>query len=103
LLDATRAVRSIPMLMVCAVLVAPAFAQEPTPPNLLLQMTQPAQSGSVDSIRRDDMQDRPAPPRTDKLRDTVRFSVGTADPRCFPGEDGLGPGGFGGGPRRRSH
>ena len=101
LLDPTRGVGSIPMLILWAVLVAPAFAQEPPRPNLLLQMTQPAESVSIDSNRRDDIRDRPAPPSTDKLRDTVRFSVGVGDPRCFPGEDGLGPGSFGGGPRRR--
>jgi len=102
-LDATNPVTriAIAMLIICGALVAPAFAQEPTQPNILLQMTPPLQSVPIDSITRDDIRDRPAPPRADQLRDTVRFTVGVGDPRCFPGEDGLGPGRISG-TRRRS-
>ena len=102
-MNATKTVTSIATLIMVAALVAPAFAQEPTQPNLLLQLTRPSQPVPIDSITRDDLRDRPAPPRADQLRDTVRFNVGVGDPRCFPGEDGFGPGRIGGGPRRRSH
>jgi len=98
---ATRTVTSIATLIMVAALVASAFAQEPTQPNLLLELTRPSQPVPIDSTARDDLRDRPAPPRADQLRDTVRFSVGVGDPRCFPGEDGFVPGRVG--PRRRSH
>ncbi len=52
-------VKSIAMLLAGASFVAPACAQEPPRPNLLLQMTPPASSVSIDSTRRgDDIQDR---------------------------------------------
>ena len=102
-MKATKTVTSIATLIMVAALVAPAFAQEPTQPNLLLELTRPSQPVPIDSITRDDLRDRPAPPHADPLRDTVRFNVGVGDPRCFPGEDGFGPGRIGGGSRRRSH
>ncbi len=86
-MKATKTVTSIATLIMVAALVAPAFAQEPTQPNLLLELTRPSQPVPIDSITRDDLRDRP---------------VGVGDPRCFPGEDGFGPGRIGGGPRRRS-
>ena len=101
-MGATNPVTSIAVLLICAFFVAPACAQEPTQPNLLLELTRPSQPVPIDSITRDDLRDRPAPPHADPLRDTVRFTVGVGDPRCFPGEDGFGPGRIGGGPRRRS-
>jgi hypothetical protein len=100
---ATNPVTSVAMLLICAFFVAPACAQEPTQPNLLLQLSRPAQSVPIDSTTRDDIQDRPAPPRADPLREPFRIYVGVGDPRCFPGENGLSPGRIGGGTRRRSH
>jgi hypothetical protein len=99
---ATNPVTSIATLLICAAFTVPAFAQEPTQPNLLLQLSQPAQPVPVDSITRDDIRDRPAPPRTGPLREPFRVYVGVGDPRCLPGEDGFGPGRIGGGTRRRS-
>ena len=101
LLDAMNPVKSVVMLLVGASFVAPACAQEPTQPNLLLQMTRPASPVSVESTRRDDIQDRPAPPRADPTREPFRLYVGVGDPRCYPGEDGLGLERFGTGTRRR--
>src|SRR6266850_59252 len=83
--------------------VAPACAQEATQPNLLLELSRPAQPVPIDSSTRDDIRDRPAPPRADPLRAPFRVYVGVGDPRCFPGEDGLGPEPMGRGTRRRSH
>jgi hypothetical protein len=89
------------MLFLCAAFVAPVCAQEPTQPNLLLQMSRPAGQLPVDSSMRDDILDRPAPPRADPLREPFRVYVGVGDPRCFPGEDGLGLERFPGRSRRR--
>ena len=100
--DTMNPVKSIAMLLAGASFVAPACAQEPPQPNLLLQMTRPASSVSIDSTRRgDDIQDRPAPPRADPAREPFRLYVGVGDPRCVPGEDGLGMERFGAGTRRR--
>ena len=90
------------MLVIGAACVAPVRAQEPPPqPNLLLQMTRPAQTPPIDSTMRDDIQARPAPPRADPLREPFRLHVGVGDPRCFPGEDGLGLDRYPIGTRRR--
>jgi hypothetical protein len=94
-------VKSIAMLLVGACFVAPARAQEPAQPNLLLQMTRPASPMSLESTRRDDIQDRPAPPRTNPAQEPFRLYVGVGDPRCGPGDDALGPERFGTGTRRR--
>ena len=96
-----KPVTSVAMLLFGAVVVAPACAQEPAQPNLLLQMSRPAQSLPIDSTMRDDIQDRPAPPRADPLRESFRLYVGVGDPRCFPGEDGPGLERFGTSTRRR--
>jgi hypothetical protein len=100
---AAKSVASIGMLLTCVASVAPACAQEPTQPNLLLELSRPAQPLPIDSMTRDDIRDRPAPPRADPLREPFRVYVGVGDPRCLPGEDGLGPGPIGRGTRRRSH
>ena len=89
------------MLLMGAAFVAPACAQEPTRPNLLLQLSPPAQSVPIDSMMRDDIRDRPAPPRTDPFHEPFRVYVGVDDQRCFPGEE-LGYGPVGRGARRRS-
>jgi len=102
LLDATKPVTCIAVLMACAGFVAPAGAQEPTQPNILLQMSRPAQSVTIDSTRRDDILDRPAPPRSNPIQEPFRLYVGVGDPRCFPGEDGFIPERIGSGARRRS-
>jgi len=101
-MDAASSVRNIVMLLVSAACVAAACAQEPTQPNLLLQLSPPAKPVTIDSMMRDDIKDRPAPPRTDPLQEPFRVYVGVGDPRCFPGEDGLGAEPMGRG-RRRSH
>jgi len=100
---AANSVASIAMLLACVAFVAPACAQEPTQPNLLLELSRPAQPVPIDSSMRDDIRDRPAPPRADPLREPFRVYVGGGDPRCFPGEDGLGPVPIGRGTRRRPH
>ena len=92
----------IAMLLTGAALVAPAPAQEPTQPNLLLQLSPPAKPVAIDSMMRDDIRARPAPPRTDPLQAPFRVYVGVGDQRCFPGEDGLGIEPMGHGARRRS-
>ena len=89
------------MLLIGAVCVAPASAQEPPRPNLLLQLSPPAQSVPIDSTMRDDIRDRPAPPRTDPFQQPFRGYVGIDDQRCYPGEE-LGYGPVGRGARRRS-
>jgi hypothetical protein len=91
------------MLLACVASGAPAGAQEPTRPNLLLELSRPAQPVAIDSMMRDDIRDRPAPPRADPLQEPFRVYVGVGDPRCVPGEDGLGPEPMGRGTRRRSH
>jgi hypothetical protein len=102
-MTAANSVASVAMLLACVALGAPAGAQEPTQPNLLLELSRPAQPVAVDSMMRDDIRDRPAPPRADPLREPFRVYVGVGDPRCVPGEDGLGPEPMGRGTRRRSH
>ncbi len=92
----------IAMLLMSAAGVASARAQEPTRPNLLLEMSRPQQSLPVESSMRDDIQNRPAPPRADPLREPFRVYVGVGDPRCFPGEEGFVPERMGSGSRRRS-
>jgi hypothetical protein len=101
--DAARSVAGIAMVFIGAAFVAPACAQEPTQPNLLLQLSPPAKPVAIDSMMRDDIKDRPAPPRADPLQEPFRVYVGVGDPRCFPGEDRLGVEPMGRGARRRSH
>jgi len=73
-----------------AAFVASTYAQEPPRPNLLLEMSRPQPSMSVESSMREDIQARPAGPRApDPFGDSFRVSVGVGDPRCFPGEDSL--------------
>jgi hypothetical protein len=100
--DATRSVTSIVILLMSAAFVAPAHAQDPPQPNLLFELSRPSQSISIDSSTRDDLKDRPAPPRADPLREPFRVYVGVGDQRCLPGEDGLDYGPVGRGARRRS-
>jgi len=97
-----KPVMGLAMLVMGAAFVASARAQEPTQPNLLLQMSRPSQSVPLESSMRDDIQARPAPPRPDPLRDSFRLYVGIGDPRCFPGEEGFVPERVGSGTRRRS-
>jgi hypothetical protein len=100
LLDAMNRATRIAMLLVGAASVVPAYAQEPPQPNILLQMSRPQQPIAVESSMRDDIQNRPAPPR-DPLRDSFRLYVGVGDPRCFPGEEGFMPERLPNGTRRR--
>jgi len=83
---------AVAMLLWSATLVAPVRAQEPSQPsrpNLLLQMSRPAQPLAVDSSMRDDIASRPAPASPDPSQQPFRLYVGVGDARCFPGEDGL--------------
>lgn len=91
------------MFLVSAAFVAPALAQEAPPRNLLIELSPPALSVPIESRRGDDIMDRPAPPRTDPLREPFHVYVSVGDPRCLPGEDGFGPGPMGRGYPRRSH
>jgi hypothetical protein len=100
LLDAMNRATRIAMLLVGAASVAPAYAQAPPQPNILLQMSRPQQPMAVESSMRDDIQNRPAPPR-DPLQDSFRLYVGVGDPRCFPGEEGFMPERLPNGTRRR--
>jgi hypothetical protein len=102
LLDAMNRATRIAMLLVGAAFVGSAYAQAPAPtqPNILLQMSRPQQPMAVESSMRDDIQNRPAPPR-DPLQDSFRLYVGVGDPRCFPGEDGFMPDRLPNGTRRR--
>ena len=102
-MDVARPIVSVALLFASAAFAAAACAQEPTPPNLLLQLSPPAKPVAIDSMMRDDIRDRPAPPRTDPLQEPFRVYVGVGDPRCFPGEDGITPEPMGRGARRRSH
>lgn len=85
---------SVALLLWSATLVAPARAQEPTQParpNLLLQMSRPAQALPIDSSSmRDDIAARPVPTPSDPSQQPFRLYVGVGDARCYPGEDGLG-------------
>jgi hypothetical protein len=101
LLDVMNRATRIAMLLVGAAFVVPAYAQAPTQPNILLQMSRPQQPMAVESSMRDDIQNRPAPPRADPLQDPFRLYVGVGDPRCFPGEDGFMPERLPNGSRRR--
>jgi hypothetical protein len=100
--DAARSATGIAVLLMGAAFVAPACAQDPPQPNLLFELSRPSQSVSIESSTRDDIKDRPAPPRADPLREPFRVYVGVGDQRCFPGEDGLDYGPVGRGTRRRS-
>ena len=91
MLDAMNRVIRIAMLLVGAASGVPVYAQAPPEPNILLQMSRPQQPMAVESSMRDDIQNRPAPPRADPRQDPFRLYVGVGDPRCFPGEDGLMP------------
>jgi hypothetical protein len=90
----------ITLLILGIAFAGPAWAQEPTPPNLLLEMGRPAQL-PPNSLR-DDILSRPAPATADPAREPFRIYVGVGDPRCFPGEDGFVPEPVGRAPRRRS-
>jgi hypothetical protein len=79
---------AITMLILGLAFAGPAWAQESTQPNLLLEMSRPAQPLPVDSLR-DDILSRPAPPTADPTREPFRLYVGVGDPRCVPGEDGF--------------
>jgi len=91
----------IAMSIVCAACVASVWAQEPARPNILLQMSRPSESMSVDANKRDDILDRPAPTRPDPSRESFRVYVGVGDARCYPGEDALGLDRYPMGSRRR--
>ena len=95
---------SLALLLWSATLVAPARAQEPTRPNLLLQMSRPAQAQPLDaaSSMRDDIAARPVPSPSDPSQQPFRLYVGVGDARCFPGEDGLGLDRYPVGTRRRA-
>jgi len=100
--DAVRLATGIAVLLMGAAFVAPVWAQDPPQPNLLFELSRPSQSVSIESSTRDDIKDRPAPPRADPLREPFRVYVGVGDQRCVPGEDGLDYGPVGRGTRRRS-
>jgi len=97
-----RLATGVAVLLMSAAFAAPAGAQEPLQPNLLFELSRPSQSVSIESSTRDDIRDRPAPPRADPLREPFRVYVGVGDQRCIPGEDGLDYGPVGRGTRRRS-
>jgi hypothetical protein len=103
--EAMNKALSLALLLWSATLVAPARAQEPaqpTPPNLLLQMSRPAQALPIDSSSmRDDIAARPVPSPSDPSQQPFRLYVGVGDARCFPGEDGLGLDRYPVGTRRR--
>ena len=101
-MDTVRSATGIAVLLMSAAFAAPATAQDSPPPNLLFELSRPSQSISVESSTRDDIRDRPAPPRADPLREPFRVYVGVGDQRCVPGEDGLDYGPVGRGARRRS-
>ena len=102
-MDRARSAKGIAvLLLMSAAFAAPAGAQDPPQPNLLFELSRPPQSVSIDSSTRDDIKDRPAPPRADPLREPFRVYVGVGDQRCLPGEDGLDYGPVGRGARRRS-
>jgi hypothetical protein len=100
--DGARSATGIAVLLMSMAFAAPAGAQDTPQPNLLFELSRPSQSVSVDSSTRDDIRDRPAPPRADPLQEPFRVYVGVGDPRCLPGEDGLDYGPVGRGARRRS-
>ena len=100
--DGARSATGIAVLLMSMAFAAPAGAQDPPQPNLLFELSRPSQSVSVDSSTRDDIRDRPAPPRADPLQEPFRVYVGVGDQRCWPGEDGLDYGPVGRGARRRS-
>ena len=102
-MDAVRLATGIAVLFMGAAFAALASAQDPPKPNLLFELSRPSQSISIESNTRDDIKDRPAPPRADPLREPFRVYVGVGDQRCLPGEDGLDYGPVGRGARRRSH
>ena len=74
---------SLALLLWSATLVAPARAQEPPKPNLLLQMSRPAQAQPIDasSSMRDDIAARPAPSPADPSQQPFRLYVGVGDAR----------------------
>jgi len=85
-----RRLTTLALLVLGAACVAPARAQEPARPNLLLEMSRPQSSMAVESSMREDIRARPVGPRApDPFGDSFRVSVGVGDPRCFPGEDSL--------------
>jgi hypothetical protein len=92
--DVMNKALSVALLLWSATLVAPARAEEPTPPtqpNILLQMSRPAQALPIDSSSmRDDIAARPVPSPSDPSQQPFRLYVGVGDARCYPGEDGLG-------------
>jgi hypothetical protein len=104
--EAMNKALSLALLLWSATLVAPARAQEPaqpTQPNLLLQMSRPAQALPIDSSSmRDDIAARPVPSPSDPSQQPFRLYVGVGDARCFPGEDGLGLDRYPVGTRRRA-
>jgi hypothetical protein len=100
--DTLRSATGIAVLLMSAAFAAPASAQDSPQPNLLFELGRPPQSMSIESSTRDDIRDRPAPPRADPLREPFRVYVGVGDQRCLPGEDGPDYGPVGRGTRRRS-
>jgi hypothetical protein len=99
---AVRLATGIAVMLMSAAFAAPARAQDSPRPNLLFELSRPSQSISIESTTRDDIRDRPAPPRADPLREPFRVYVGVGDQRCWPGEDALDYGPVGRGSRRRS-
>jgi len=100
--DPVRLAPGIAVLLMSAAFAASASAQDPPRPNLLFELSRPSQPLSIESRTRDDIKDRPAPPRADPPQEPFRVYVGVGDPRCLPGEDGLDYGPVGRGSRRRS-
>ncbi len=66
-------------------------AQEASPPNIDLTVTDVLNRLGTEAPKREDLREPPPPPRIDRLSDSVRMTVSTGDPRCFPGEDAAGP------------
>ena len=90
--------------IVCAACVASVCAQEPAQParpNILLQMSRPSEAMPIGGNRRDDILDRPTPPRSEPSQESFRLYVGVGDARCYPGEDALGLDRYPLGSRRR--
>ena len=79
-------------LLIGVAVIFPGYAQEPAKADILLRLTEPARSGPVDAVKRDELREVPAP-RLDGLSDRVRVNVSVGDSQCLPGDvGGIDPG-----------
>jgi hypothetical protein len=89
-MSSVRVILAVSMALVGVGVVPPVHGQDAKqPPDIRMLLTQPQGRVSSDAASVPDLRDLPQP-KIDKPPVEPPITIVVGDPRCYPGEDGLG-------------